>query len=206
MDDVKNKIVNRIQDILQESHPNLLITPRIGEVIMMKFIDGSKDSTPEEFLAFLDTDEAISAIQDSYMLDLIESRQPFEDPVPCEVMDNIVNYFKDELSDSGYVPLKVCRKSNHPDDGYLYSVIAKNISSGGFACWSSFNESTQSLNHGHYGLDNEDEARQIISENFYDITDDLCNHGPDKTMTDMPESISPAEEMGGNVIPFRRRR
>ena len=53
MDDVKNKIVNRIQDILQESHPNLLITPRIGEVIMMKFIDGSWTALRMSFLLSL---------------------------------------------------------------------------------------------------------------------------------------------------------
>lgn len=68
----------------------------------------------------------------------------------ANVVMHIDTYFKNYLPD--YSVLEVRRKSNHPDDNYLYMVSAKKKDDGTFAVWTNWNEQTQCLNHGHYGL------------------------------------------------------
>jgi hypothetical protein len=53
----------------------------------------------------------------------------------------------------------------------LYSVLAQH-NNGEFACWTNWNESTQSLNHGHTGIANIENALGILQKHFCDITDD----------------------------------
>lgn len=89
-----------------------------------------------------------------------------------EVKDNVRKYFEIHLPQ--YTVYNVYYKSNHDDDKYLYMVYAKKNTAleNDYAVWSSWNERTQSLNHGHYDL-TEDKAKEVLQECFYDCTGKL---------------------------------
>lgn len=52
----------------------------------------------------------------------------------------------------GHKLLNVIRHSNHPEDYYLYRVLAM-IDESAYTVWTCFNDTTDGLNFGHYGLD-----------------------------------------------------
>lgn len=87
--------------------------------------------------------------------------------VSDEVKDNVQKYFKEYLPQ--YKVYEVYYKSNHDDDNYLYMVEAYKIKGEVWTVWTSWNENTQSLNHGHYDLTRE-QAEEILKENFFDCT------------------------------------
>ena len=89
----------------------------------------------------------------------------FYEPVPQEVKENVKKYL--EKNNLGEL-VDVMRHSDHPDDHYLYHVIAKRKDS--YSCWTCWNETTQSLNFGHYNLVSEEVAREICDEYFYRMT------------------------------------
>lgn len=87
--------------------------------------------------------------------------------VPMSVWDNVKKYFKEHLQNK-YDLQDVIRYS-YPDDAYLYMVIAKkkNYSSTGngpWVVWTTWNESTQSLNNGHYDIKTYEDALRICEE------------------------------------------
>ena len=94
--------------------------------------------------------------------------------IPKEVLTNVLNYFRKNLP--GFSVMEIQRASEHPDDAYLYMIIAKRKENpfprimGDYSCWTSWNESTQSLNCGHYGLKTLQEAREICQENFHKVS------------------------------------
>lgn len=81
-----------------------------------------------------------------------------------DVMENVKRYFEENLQ--AYTVMKIRKKSYHPDDSHLYMVSAKK-SDGTYAVWTGWNESTHSLNYGHYGLKSEESCEQIFNEYFY---------------------------------------
>jgi hypothetical protein len=95
-------------------------------------------------------------------------------PVSEKVKENVKKYLEEnnlgELVD-------VMRASDHPDDEYLYHVIAKKPNTHkyfhngewNYSCWTSWNETTQGLNYGHYQLKSEEVAREICAEFFHRI-------------------------------------
>lgn len=78
-----------------------------------------------------------------------------------EVREHVEFYFKENLPQ--YTVLEIRRKSSHPDDSYLFMVSAKK-DDGTYAVWSSWNESTQSLNHGHYNIKSLEDCEKVIRE------------------------------------------
>ena len=68
-------------------------------------------------------------------------------PVSEQVKANVVKYLADH---SLGTLISVVRASEYPVDDYLYHVIAKKGES--YSVWTSWNETTLCLNHGHYGL------------------------------------------------------
>lgn len=84
-----------------------------------------------------------------------------------EVMEQVTLYLKEHLP--GYTVLKVRKKSYHPDDSHLYMVSAKK-DDGTYAVWTSWNQKTGSLNHGHYGLQSEEACEKVMDE-FYHSKD-----------------------------------
>lgn len=89
--------------------------------------------------------------------------------VPDKVKDNVYKYFENNLPE--YTVYNVYYKSNHDADNYLYMVLAKKNTdkNDDYAVWTCWNESTQSLNYGHYSL-TEEKARKVLQEYFHDCT------------------------------------
>lgn len=78
-----------------------------------------------------------------------------------EIRKNVELYFKEHLPK--YTVLEVRRKSTHPDDNYLYMVSARK-ENGIYSVWTSWNEDTQSLNHGHTDLASIEDCEKIFAE------------------------------------------
>ncbi len=81
-----------------------------------------------------------------------------------EVLEQVNIYFREHLPK--YNVLRVRRKSNHPDDSYLYMVSAKK-DDGTYAVWTCWNTQTKSLNYGHYNLTSEDDCEKLMNEFYY---------------------------------------
>lgn len=79
-------------------------------------------------------------------------------------MEQIKLYFKENLP--GYTVIKARKKSYHPDDSHLYMVSAKK-DDGTYAVWTSWNQKTRSLNHGHYGLRSEGDCEKVMNDFYY---------------------------------------
>ncbi len=78
-----------------------------------------------------------------------------------EVSRHIESYFKEHLVQ--YTVLEIRRKSSHPDDTHLWMVSAQK-SDGTYAVWTSWNESTKSLNYGHYDLTSIEDCEKIFEK------------------------------------------
>lgn len=95
-------------------------------------------------------------------------------PVPQEVKENVKKYL--EKHNLGEL-VEVMRASDHPEDDYLYHVIAKKTNESklfhngewNYSCWTCWNATTNSLNYGHYQLESEERARKICAEFFHRI-------------------------------------
>ena len=95
-------------------------------------------------------------------------------PVSEEVKENVKKYLEEnnlgELVD-------VMRASDHPEDHYLYHVIAKKFNEKkyfhngdwNYSIFTSWNETTQCLNFGHYNLESIERALEIHAEFFHRI-------------------------------------
>lgn len=87
-------------------------------------------------------------------------------PVSQEVKEHVKEYLVNHLPN--YELVDVVRKSDHPEDDYLYMVSAKN-NNGTYAVWTSWNETTGSLNFGHYGLEDLESCPKLFNEYFHRI-------------------------------------
>ena len=95
----------------------------------------------------------------------------FTKPVPNEVKENVKKYLE-EHNLGEFVD--VMRASEHEEDSYLYHVIARKPNKQkyfhdgdwDYSCFTSWNETTQSLNFGHYNLASEERAREICAGFF----------------------------------------
>lgn len=191
MFEVENNTIN-VSDIHEEIelflsrddslYSDYIITPRIVKRFTSAIVDmireGKLDDTVDSIKKTLSAEISVAFVQ---------SRQPYLEPVSDEVVEDLKKYFKDNLS--SFDPVSVMRKSNMMDDSYLYCVIAKKsegMNVGTYSCWTGWNESTQSLNYGHYGLPDYESAFAVILENFNDITDDIVRFGPGKTLVEFP--------------------
>lgn len=85
------------------------------------------------------------------------------DRISESVIINIKKYFQEKLPN--YEVVKVRKKSCYEEDSYLYMVAAKK-NTGSYAVWTSWNESTKSLNYGHYDLPDMEICERIMDE-FY---------------------------------------
>ncbi|MCM1237713.1 MAG: hypothetical protein NC489_47225 [Ruminococcus flavefaciens] len=81
-----------------------------------------------------------------------------------EIRKHVELYFKRYLPQ--YTVLEIRKKSYHPADHYLYMVSAKS-NDGTFAVWTAWNETSQSLNFGHYNLKSMEECEKVFKEFYY---------------------------------------
>lgn len=84
--------------------------------------------------------------------------------VSYAVWKNIERYLEENLS--RYNLIDVFRKSQHPDDDYLYMVIAKH-DNGTWAVWTCWNDKTKTLNNGHYTIEDIMDAYEILVKNYH---------------------------------------
>ena len=94
----------------------------------------------------------------------------FKTTVPLKIYDNVSEYFK--RNNMNYDVQEILPDKN-PFNDYLFIVIAKNrkypeenkaFGLGPWVVWSSWNESTQCLNHGHYDILDYDKAYALAME------------------------------------------
>ena len=81
-----------------------------------------------------------------------------------KVREHVELYFKKHLPE--YIVLEVRRKSYHPADSYLWMVSAQK-KDGTYAVWTGWNESTQSLNYGHYNLKSLEDCEAVFEEFYF---------------------------------------
>lgn len=176
---------DRIKDFVKkyyEYDTTLKCTEKIAEVLavsIQKMIDSDQmDSTKASIESVLCKESTLR---------FITSRQPNVSPVSTEVVKEVTTYFEQSSGLLNYVPIKVCRISNDPEDAHLYAVVGYNSKSGQYACWTSWNQNQQSLNYGHYNLADEQTAIDIIKERFNDISGDTDRYGVENTLTKLLE-------------------
>lgn len=80
-----------------------------------------------------------------------------------EVFNNVEEYFKEHLP--AYEVVEVRKKSGYEEDSHLYMVAGKKADNT-FAVWTCWNEKLQTLNHGHYGIQDLEGCQKIMDE-FY---------------------------------------
>lgn len=71
-------------------------------------------------------------------------------------------YLETNLPD--YELIGLWKKSSHPDDWYLYKAAGYCKKDGTYAVWNSWNESTQSLNHGAYQIPDWKSCQALIAK------------------------------------------
>lgn len=161
--------------VYKKNFSEYIITDRIGQAILSKLLDYL--NVQQDHLKNEDLDKIIPdfLLNDSF-ISFIKAKQPNIDPVPQNVVSSISEWFEEHLP--SYTPLEIYRQSNHPDDDYLYMVIAKKDGNE-FACWTSWNQITGSLNFGHYGYSTEEVCKFTLKSNFNDITGEPDKYGMD---------------------------
>ena len=81
-----------------------------------------------------------------------------------KVKGHVELYFKKYLPE--YIVLEIRRKSYHPDDDYLWMVSAEK-EDGTYAVWTAWNESSHSLNFGHYNLKSIEDCEKVFEEFYF---------------------------------------
>lgn len=158
--------------------------------------------------------EAIEAVlRKNSTCKFMKSRQPNVASVPLTVLHDVEKYFESSGGLNNFIPTQICRASNDPSDDYLYAVTGYNLKTGGYACWTSWNQSRKVLNMGHYNLPNEQAALDIIRDRFNDISDEPDRFGMENTLTsikkpEMNELTQPKSEQEQltKVVHFSGRR
>ena len=189
-----------IEKVYADLHKELIFTQRISERLSDVFVNNIKALKP--YVTSVDSEEIDEFLQSPNVIAFIKERQPELSPVSDNVIKNMKQYFEKHLSD--YQITDVCRKSNHVEDSYLYSVVAKKGDE--YACWTSWNETSQSLNYGHYSLESRDVAIDILKENFFDMTNEPSKYGLECTLKEINENQSIQETNIQEDETIRRRR
>ena len=84
-----------------------------------------------------------------------------------DVVKNVKEYFiKENLSN--YEIVDIVDRSEHPSDSYLFMIVARKRTMYGinYTVWTCWNESTKSLNYGHYDIVDIENCKNIVRE-FY---------------------------------------
>lgn len=168
----KSDLESIIKEHYEAFHPEFVVTPRILEKLVLLFDDGLKktselslEQVKQSICSYLEKDNVIMFVSD---------RQPVDLNIPEVVKSSVNAYFEESLKN--YDVIAIFRASNAKSDSHLFSVIAKKKEpsryfTGNYACWSSWNQSKETLNYGHYDIETLDSAMSILNEMFYDISD-----------------------------------
>ena len=188
-------IAEFIINYYNENHKELHITSRIKEQLLPMIEKNAENES-----------EIIELLSSEKVMEFIKSRQPYYDSISYGTVNDIMEYFRKDQSLSKYSVECICRRSNYPDDAYLYSVVARKDDNS-YTCWSCWNDKTKSLNHGHYGLKSKEEGIEILKDNFYDITDEPDEYGIDLTIVNIEnESIVNERDAADIEVAVSRKR
>lgn len=174
----KEELKNYIETFLKKQDEELVCTSRVLDTLATEIIDSGNTDLQAE---------AEKLLSKESVMEYIREHIPYTAKVPFEVKNNVQSYFEEHLKN--YTPVEICRISNHPEDHYLYAVIARH-NNGDYACWTSWNHSTESMNFGHYGLSDREAAFSIVQDKFNDISGEIEKYGPEKTVTAMDSSCN----------------
>lgn len=88
--------------------------------------------------------------------------------VPESVRKNVDKYFEEGHGLNNYKPIAVGQYRGRGEADYIYLVLGRQIRGGKWAVWTCWNETTQSLNYGHYDL-TEQQAMKLFmnTESLY---------------------------------------
>jgi hypothetical protein len=148
-----------------------------------------------------ETEEAIADKLSAHStMECLQARQPYLEPVANDVIESIKDYMT-HGSLSHIKPIRVSRASNSPEDHYLYFVTAYNTTTDMYACWTSWNQLTQTLNYGHYNISSLADVDELFAERFNDITYEPELYGPKYTQVeiDSVENIKKNEKHDNNA-------
>lgn len=209
----KEELKNIVLEHYEENHPEFVITPRILDKLIIVLNDGLKKHV--NYKDYQINSSIDSFLEKESVLMFINERQPLDLMIPEEVQLSVSNYFKEHLE--GYDLVGIFRSSNAKDDSYLYSVIGKkkiasSYFNGEWACWSSWNQITESLNFGHYNIESIDDAIMILNERFYDISDEkdsgilnLPFYYNEELVEFKDNKLTPNEENKNNIVAFNHK-
>ena len=168
-----NDVKTMINEYYRDQHPELNITKRILDNLIPIVCKGLSE-TPDSMTIEKAMPAVHKFLEKENILNFIIERQPNMTCIPDQVVKSLKEYFNEAFP--GISICHVYRKSNHPDDQYLYMVTAAK-NDGTYACWSSWNAVTESLNHGHYNLESEHAGITILNGLFNDISDEPEKYG-----------------------------
>lgn len=84
-----------------------------------------------------------------------------------DINNNTYNAIVDEVNRNNYSADFICRASNHPDDNYLYLVLASNNNE--YVAWIANTSGNQvGLYEGHYGLSFK-QAMEILTKKIKEV-------------------------------------
>lgn len=199
-----NDVKTMINEYYRDQHPELNITKRILDNLIPIVCKGLSE-TPDSMTIEKAMPAVHKFLEKENILNFIIERQPNMTCIPDQVVKSLKEYFNEAFP--GISICHVYRKSNHPDDYYLYTVTAKS-SDGAYCCWSSWNSLTESLNQGHYGLKTEQNCIDILQDLFNDITDEPDQYGMQQNVysNDDEEEKKQIGNEESNIIPINRHR
>ena len=183
-----------------EHHGNRIYGNELKDLVMKHYSENDELVCTEKTAEYLseclkkmidegrmdDTEIAIAEVLNRKITcQFVQSRQPNIAPVSFEVISSIKTYFGTENGLNDYIPVQISRISNNPEDSYLYAVVGYNLRTKEYACWTSWNQATGSLNFGHYNLPDITVALNIIKDRFNDITEEPDKYGMACTMVEV---------------------
>lgn len=85
-----------------------------------------------------------------------------KEKVTQEVEENIRSYFREKLNQ--YEVVDIVQYSEHPDDDYLFMVVAKKKDSQSWSWWSCWNNTSLSLTYGHYDYSSQEDCYEEMKK------------------------------------------
>lgn len=162
----EERVRDKMKDYFFTHYPEMIMTKRIENNLAPIIYDGLKKADRE-----ISSERLDNALGDFFQKDeimtLVKECQPNVKKIPDDVVDSIRDYFKNNLAN--YELVTACRKSNNQEDDYLYMVVAKK-NDNDYACWTSWNSTTDSLNYGHYSLPDLKTCYEILAQHYTNIT------------------------------------